>query len=174
MKLDNTDKKLINLLQEDSKRTNKQLSLLLNLSVTAVFERIKKLLPDTLQSKVAPFKETHEKILYKKTQLNEALLHEQSIPLRAQLLSKIGFFSQLEACVIPDVSQMLGATNNITRELDSRLNAIPLKQDIESYKLEVDREINLFREQTLCKRRAESLDTSSTTPNKRPRVTIQS
>ena len=43
MKLDNTDKKLINLLQEDSKRTNKQLSLLLNLSVTAVFERIKKL-----------------------------------------------------------------------------------------------------------------------------------
>ncbi|MCH2034761.1 MAG: Lrp/AsnC family transcriptional regulator [Tenacibaculum sp.] len=43
MKLDNTDRKLINLLQEDSKRTNKQLSLLLNLSVTAVFERIKKL-----------------------------------------------------------------------------------------------------------------------------------
>ncbi len=43
MKLDSTDKKLINLLQEDSKRTNKQLSLLLNLSVTAVFERIKKL-----------------------------------------------------------------------------------------------------------------------------------
>ncbi len=43
MKLDDTDKKLINLLQEDSKRTNKQLSLLLNLSVTAVFERIKKL-----------------------------------------------------------------------------------------------------------------------------------
>ncbi|CAL2059481.1 Lrp/AsnC family transcriptional regulator [Tenacibaculum sp. 190524A05c] len=43
MKLDNIDKKLINLLQEDSKRTNKQLSLLLNLSVTAVFERIKKL-----------------------------------------------------------------------------------------------------------------------------------
>jgi hypothetical protein len=138
------------------------------------FERIKKLLPDTLQSKVAPFKETHEKMLYKKTQLNEALLHEQSIPLRAQLLLKIGFFSQLEACVIPDVSQMLGATNNITRELDSRLNAIALKQDIESYKLEVDREINLFRDQTLCKKRAESLDSSSTTPNKRPRVTIQS
>ncbi|CAL2088745.1 Lrp/AsnC family transcriptional regulator [Tenacibaculum sp. 190524A05c] len=43
MKLDTIDKKLINLLQEDSKRTNKQLSLLLNLSVTAVFERIKKL-----------------------------------------------------------------------------------------------------------------------------------
>ena len=43
MKLDSIDKKLINLLQEDSKRTNKQLSLLLNLSVTAVFERIKKL-----------------------------------------------------------------------------------------------------------------------------------
>ncbi|WP_299623357.1 Lrp/AsnC family transcriptional regulator [uncultured Tenacibaculum sp.] len=43
MKLDHIDNKLINLLQEDSKRTNKQLSLLLNLSVTAVYERIKKL-----------------------------------------------------------------------------------------------------------------------------------
>jgi Lrp/AsnC family leucine-responsive transcriptional regulator len=43
MKLDAIDKKLINLLQEDAKRTNKQLSLQLNLSVTAVYERIKKL-----------------------------------------------------------------------------------------------------------------------------------
>ena len=43
MKLDNIDKKLINLLQNDSKQTTKQLSLQLNLSVTAVYERIKKL-----------------------------------------------------------------------------------------------------------------------------------
>ena len=43
MKLDNIDKKLINLLQFDSKQTTKQLSLQLNLSVTAVYERIKKL-----------------------------------------------------------------------------------------------------------------------------------
>lgn len=43
MMLDNTDKKLINLLQEDCKLTSKQLSLWLNLSVTAVYERIKKL-----------------------------------------------------------------------------------------------------------------------------------
>ena len=41
--LDSTDKKLINLLQEDSKQTTKQLSLQLNLSVTAVYERVKKL-----------------------------------------------------------------------------------------------------------------------------------
>ncbi|MDX6747435.1 Lrp/AsnC family transcriptional regulator [Polaribacter sp. PL03] len=41
--LDTTDKKLINLLQLDSKQTTKQLSLQLNLSVTAVYERIKKL-----------------------------------------------------------------------------------------------------------------------------------
>lgn len=41
--LDNTDKKLINLLQKDCKQTTKQLSLQLNLSVTAVYERIKKL-----------------------------------------------------------------------------------------------------------------------------------
>ena len=43
MILDVTDKKLLNLLQQDSKQTTKQLSLQLNLSVTAVYERIKKL-----------------------------------------------------------------------------------------------------------------------------------
>ncbi len=41
--LDTTDKHLINLLQKDSKQTTKQLSLQLNLSVTAVYERVKKL-----------------------------------------------------------------------------------------------------------------------------------
>jgi len=43
MTLDIIDKKLIHLLQKDSKQTTKQLSLQLNLSVTAVYERIKKL-----------------------------------------------------------------------------------------------------------------------------------
>ena len=43
MILDFTDKKLLNLLQHDSKQTTKQLSLQLNLSVTAIYERIKKL-----------------------------------------------------------------------------------------------------------------------------------
>lgn len=51
MKLDQTDKKLINLLQKDSKQTTKQLSLQLDLSVTAVYERIKKLEKDNLISK---------------------------------------------------------------------------------------------------------------------------
>ncbi|UAM98341.1 Lrp/AsnC family transcriptional regulator [Polaribacter litorisediminis] len=43
MILDKIDKKLINLLQNNSKQTTKQLSLQLNLSVTAIYERIKKL-----------------------------------------------------------------------------------------------------------------------------------
>lgn len=43
MALDTIDKKLLSFLQEDSKKTTKELSLKLNLSVTAVFERIKKL-----------------------------------------------------------------------------------------------------------------------------------
>ena len=43
MKLDQIDSKLLVLLQEDTKKTTKELSLLLNLSVTAVYERIKKL-----------------------------------------------------------------------------------------------------------------------------------
>lgn len=43
MKLDTTDRKLLQLLQTDSKQTTKELSSKLNLSVTAVYERIKKL-----------------------------------------------------------------------------------------------------------------------------------
>jgi len=43
MKLDNIDKKLLEYLQQDCKQTNKELSNKLNLSVTAVYERIKKL-----------------------------------------------------------------------------------------------------------------------------------
>lgn len=43
MTLDSIDKKLLKLLQTDSKKTTKELSLKLNLSVTAVYERIKKL-----------------------------------------------------------------------------------------------------------------------------------
>lgn len=43
MKLDQIDKKLLDLLQSNSKRTNKELSNKLSLSVTAVYERIRKL-----------------------------------------------------------------------------------------------------------------------------------
>ncbi|MDC7995457.1 Lrp/AsnC family transcriptional regulator [Altibacter sp. HG106] len=43
MKLDKTDLKLLRILQQDSKKTNKQLASQLHLSVTAIYERIKKL-----------------------------------------------------------------------------------------------------------------------------------
>ena len=43
MNFDVIDLKLMQLLQEDSKQTNKELSNKLNLSVTAVYERVKKL-----------------------------------------------------------------------------------------------------------------------------------
>lgn len=43
MALDDTDKKLLLFLQEDSKQTTKELSYKLGLSVTAVYERIRKL-----------------------------------------------------------------------------------------------------------------------------------
>ena len=43
MTLDTIDKKLLLLLQSDCKKTTKEFSLHLNLSVTAVYERIKKL-----------------------------------------------------------------------------------------------------------------------------------
>ena len=43
MKLDKTDKELLNLLQNDSKRTTKEFANELNLSTTAIYERIKRL-----------------------------------------------------------------------------------------------------------------------------------
>jgi Lrp/AsnC family leucine-responsive transcriptional regulator len=43
MMLDETDKQLLKLLQNDSKQTNKALSNALGLSVTAIYERIRKL-----------------------------------------------------------------------------------------------------------------------------------
>ncbi|WP_374960237.1 Lrp/AsnC family transcriptional regulator [Gilvibacter sp.] len=43
MQLDQTDKQILNMLQEDAKITNKELSSQLNLSPTAIYERIKKL-----------------------------------------------------------------------------------------------------------------------------------
>lgn len=43
MKIDNTDRRLLALLQEDSRKTTKALSVTLQLSVTAIHERIKKL-----------------------------------------------------------------------------------------------------------------------------------
>lgn len=43
MKMDLIDQKLLELLQQDCKQTNKELSNKLNLSVTAIYERIKKL-----------------------------------------------------------------------------------------------------------------------------------
>ncbi|MBD0831720.1 Lrp/AsnC family transcriptional regulator [Aestuariibaculum sediminum] len=43
MTFDHTDKKLLEYLQADSKQTTKELAMKLNLSVTAVYERIKKL-----------------------------------------------------------------------------------------------------------------------------------
>ena len=43
MELDATDKKLLNLLQQDCKKTTKAYALELGLSTTAVFERIKRL-----------------------------------------------------------------------------------------------------------------------------------
>ncbi len=51
MEFDKIDKKLIHLLQKNSKQTTKQLSLQLNLSVTAVYERIKKLEKEKIISK---------------------------------------------------------------------------------------------------------------------------
>lgn len=51
MKLDYIDKKLLMLLQKDAKQTNKELSAQLGMSVTAIYERIKKLEKDNIIKK---------------------------------------------------------------------------------------------------------------------------
>ncbi|TVZ25222.1 Lrp/AsnC family leucine-responsive transcriptional regulator [Gillisia sp. Hel_I_86] len=51
MNLDDIDKKILHKLQVNSKITNKKLSLELNLSVTAIFERIKRLERNNVISK---------------------------------------------------------------------------------------------------------------------------
>ena len=43
MQFDEIDRKLLRFLQEDAKQTTKELSYKLNLSVTAVYERVRKL-----------------------------------------------------------------------------------------------------------------------------------
>ncbi len=48
MNLDQTDKLIINLLQKDAKQTNKEISNKTGLSVTAVYERVKKLERDNI------------------------------------------------------------------------------------------------------------------------------
>lgn len=53
MKIDETDKKILRHLQQDSKKTNKEISNSLGLSVTAVYERIKKLEREEVISKYA-------------------------------------------------------------------------------------------------------------------------
>jgi len=51
MDFDITDRKLLNYLQDDAKQTTKELAYKLNLSVTAVYERIKKLEKNQVISK---------------------------------------------------------------------------------------------------------------------------
>ena len=48
MNLDNIDKQIVTLLQEDAKQTTKEIANKTNLSVTAVYERIKKLERDNI------------------------------------------------------------------------------------------------------------------------------
>lgn len=59
MIFDKTDKKLLELLQTDSKQTNKELANKLNLSVTAVYERIKKLEKEGFISKYVALVNKH-------------------------------------------------------------------------------------------------------------------
>lgn len=60
MNFDETDKKLLLFLQEDCKQTTKELSYKLNLSVTAVYERIKKLENQGVISKYAALLNRHK------------------------------------------------------------------------------------------------------------------
>ncbi|MGB8704107.1 MAG: Lrp/AsnC family transcriptional regulator [Gillisia sp.] len=59
MKLDKTDFQILQQLQKNSKITNKQLSLKLNLSATAIFERVKRLEKSGVISKYVALVDPH-------------------------------------------------------------------------------------------------------------------
>ncbi|REC47744.1 Lrp/AsnC family transcriptional regulator [Chryseobacterium pennipullorum] len=60
MELDKTDKKLLLFLQQDCKQTTKELSAKLGLSVTAVYERVKKLENSGIISKYVALLDRHK------------------------------------------------------------------------------------------------------------------
>lgn len=95
--LDPKDKKLLLLLQNDAKRTTKELALELNLSVTAVFERIKKLEKQKIIEKYVA--------LVSKTELNKnfiVLCHVKLVQHKkeyiAQFENEITQFSEVLEC----------------------------------------------------------------------------
>jgi Lrp/AsnC family leucine-responsive transcriptional regulator len=95
--LDTKDKKLLILLQNDAKKTTKQLANELNLSVTAVFERIKKLEKNKIIEKYVA--------LVSKTELNKSfivLCHVKLVQHKkeyiAQFETEITQFSEVLEC----------------------------------------------------------------------------
>lgn len=95
--LDQKDKKLLLLLQNDAKKTTKQLASELNLSVTAVFERIKKLEKQKIIEKYVA--------LVSKTELNKnfiVLCHVKLVQHKkeyiAQFENEITQFSEVLEC----------------------------------------------------------------------------
>lgn len=95
--LDQKDKKLLLLLQNDAKKTTKELASELNLSVTAVFERIKKLEKQKIIEKYVA--------LVSKTELNKnfiVLCHVKLVQHKkeyiAQFENEITQFSEVLEC----------------------------------------------------------------------------
>ena len=132
MALDKIDLQLIDLLQHDSKQTSKQLSIQLNLSITAIYERVKKL-------------ETSGVIESYHAQINDTLLGIGikafiSISLERQKVDSIVTFKE-KIQAIPEIIECYQVTGNADYFLKVVVKDIPSFESLISNKLSQIEEI---------------------------------
>jgi len=105
MKLDDTDKKLLAILQEDSKTNIKEVASQLNLTKTPIYERIKRYDQEGIIKKYVGVLDT--------TKLNTAMVVFCSVSLESQKLDALESFDKAIAN-IPEVVEcyLMGGTND--------------------------------------------------------------
>lgn len=120
MKLDDTDKKLLELLQSDSKMNVKEIASKLNLSKTPIYERIKKLEKEKIIDKYVAIL-NHE-------QLESNMAVFCTVSLDSQKLEEINSFSK-SVSEIPEVVEcyLLGGSNDFLLKV--------IVKDLKSYHL---------------------------------------
>lgn len=120
MKLDDTDKKLLELLQSDSKMNVKEIASKLNLSKTPIYERIKKLEKEKIIDKYVA--------ILNSEQLESNMAVFCTVSLDSQKLEEINSFSK-SVSEIPEVVEcyLLGGSNDFLLKV--------IVKDLKSYHL---------------------------------------
>lgn len=120
MRLDDTDKRLLELLQSDSKMNVKEIASKLNLSKTPIYERIKKLEKEKIIGKYVA--------ILNSEQLESSMAVFCTVSLDSQKLEEINSFSK-SVSEIPEVVEcyLLGGSNDFLLKV--------IVKDLKSYHL---------------------------------------